>query len=140
MSPKVPTFWPLKVVPRASQQSSTEPEVVLFAEGGDGFGVEGVAESVGDHDGAGLFAAGLFEPGDVDLEGGEGDVDEDGDEAVLQDGVDGGREAGGYGDDFHAGFELAVEELGAGERGEGDEVGGGAGVDEGGGAEAEEAG
>ena len=85
-----------------------EPEVVFFAEGGDGFGVEGVAEGVGNHDGTGLLAAGLFEFGDVDFEGGEGNVDEDWDEAVLQDGVNGGGESGGYGDDFHAGLELAV--------------------------------
>ncbi len=107
MSPKVPTFWPFQVEPSASQQSSMSQSLCLLAEGGDGVEIEDVAEGVGDHDGAGAVAAGGFELGDVDLVGGQRDVDEDRDEAVLEDGVDRGREAGGDGDDLIAGLELA---------------------------------
>ena len=49
-------------------------------------------------------------------------------EAVLQDRRDGGGKTGGAGDDFVAGLQLAVAELGAGQRGNGEQVGGGTGV------------
>lgn len=56
-----------------------------------------------DHDGARPRAERGFELGDVDLEGGRSDVEENRFEAILDDGVYGGGEAYGYGDDF-AGF------------------------------------
>jgi glucose-1-phosphate cytidylyltransferase len=117
-----------------------QPQIVGAAEGGDGVEVEDVAEGVGDHDRLDPGGVGGFEEGDVDFVAGEGDLDEDRDEAVLNDGIDGGGEAGGYGDDLVAGLELAVAEFWRAEGAESDQIGGGAGVDEAGAAEAEEAG
>ena len=50
--------------------------------------------------------------------------------AVLHDRVDGRGKPGRHGDDFVAGLDAPVLELGRGERGERDEVGRGAGVDQ----------
>ena len=84
---------------------------------------------MGHHDGPGLGADGGcdgFQGRDV---GAELHIDEDRDGAKLDGRVDRGREAGGDGDDFIALLDAPVTELGAGERGEGDQVGRGAGID-----------
>ena len=102
------------------------------AESEDGAEVEGVAQGVGDHDGLGLAGGvGGFELLGADVSGDGVVVEEDGDGAGLDDGGDGGGETGGDGDDFVAGEDALVRrQLMGGEGGEGDEVGGGAGVDE----------
>ncbi len=109
-----------------------QPEVVLAAKFEDGADVEGIAQGVGDHDGLGLAG----DKGGLELLGADVArngvvIEEDGDGAELDDGRDGGGETGGDGDDLIAGQDAFVRgELVRGERGEGDEVGRGAGVDE----------
>ena len=56
---------------------------------------------------------GVFELADVDVVGRDLDVDEDGNEVVLDDRIDGGREAGGDGDDLVARLQLPVARAGA---------------------------
>jgi hypothetical protein len=94
---------------------------------------------VGEDDGASAIGERGVEVGDVDVEGRDLDVDENGNQAVLDDRVDGGRKAGGEGDDFVAGLELAVAEAFGGQRGDGEQVRRGTGVDEDGLADAGEA-
>ena len=74
----------------------------------------GVAQGVGEQDGLGAGADGLFELADIDVIGPQLDVDEDRDGTVLQDGIDGGREAGGGVEDLAGGGDggLAREEIG----------------------------
>jgi len=101
-----------------------EPEVVLLAEGEDGAEIKGIAQGVshhhslglsGDEGGLKLFHAGVTGLGVV--------VDEDGHRALLENGRNRRREAGGDGDDLVAGLDaLVVRQLMRGERGEGDEI------------------
>ena len=107
-----------------------QPQVVPLAERRDGVEVERVAERVGDHDGAGADAAGRLQPGAVDVVPGQRDVDEDRDEAVLDDRVHRRREARGDRDDLVAGAETAVAQPGRGEGCQGEQVRGRAGVHE----------
>ncbi len=105
---------------------------MLLAELEDGGEFEGVAEGVRHHDGLG-FPRGIggIEEGAIGVAGEGFGVDENGDGTALDDGGDGGREAGGDGDDLVAGADaLVIGKLVSGERGEGDEVGGRAGIDE----------
>ena len=117
-----------------------QPQVVLLAESRDRVEIEDVAEGVGDHDGLDPGTVGLLKERGVDLEAGDSDVEEDGHEAVLEDRVDRSREARGDGDDLIAGLELAVAKLGRAQRGERDQVRGGAGVDQRGRPDADKAG
>ncbi len=89
-----------------------QPKVVLLAEGRDRFHVEDIAQGVGDHDGLGLFAARLFELGDVDLVAGQGDIDKDRDAAILQNRIHRRRKACPDGDYFIARLDLPVAQLG----------------------------
>ena len=74
--------------------------MVLFAKLANCVEVEGIAQGVGHHDGAGLGTDGLSEPLGDRVVRAELDVDDDGREAVLNDWVDGRREAGGNGQDL----------------------------------------
>ena len=85
---------------------------MLPAEAGDGVEVEGVAEGVGEHDGLGAGAQGRRDAADVDVVGAQFDIDEDRHGAVLQNGVDGGGEAGCHADDLVAGLDGALAQLG----------------------------
>ena len=108
-----------------------EPEVVAAAELGDGREIEGVAQGVGHEDGFGFARnEGLFELIDAHVERDGIDIEKDGDAAVLNDGRNGRGKARRRGDDLIAGTDTARTELGAGQRGEGEQVGRRARVDE----------
>ena len=85
---------------------------------------------MGDHNGLYLGTVGLFQAGDVDLVGRQRHVEKYGHEAVLKDWIDRGGESCGDSNYLIAGFETPVTKFWRGQRTEGDEVGGGAGVDE----------
>ena len=84
-----------------------QPEIMFFGECRYRVEIEDVAQGVGDHDRPGLLAAGSFKLSYIDFVGRERHVDEDRNEPVLNDGIDGGRETCSDGDDFIAGFETA---------------------------------
>ena len=98
-----------------------QPEVVPFAKFQGGGEVEGIAQRMGHHHGLGLAGdVRGFELVGAAVERGRVVVDEHRHAALLEDRGDGGGETGGAGDDFVAGPQLAVAQLGAGEGGEGD--------------------
>lgn len=106
-----------------------QPQAMLVAQRLDLRQVERVAQGVGQHDGFGLGGDGGFDEVGVDVVCLHVDVDEDRDGAELHDGVDRGREACSYADDFVTLLDGPLAELGRGERAESDEVGRRAGVD-----------
>jgi len=106
-----------------------QPEVVTVAYITQFGQLEGHAHSVGHHHRLGLRTDGGLDGLQGRDVGAELDIDEDGHGTVLDGGVDRGRKTGGDGDDFIARLDAAVAKLGAGEGGEGDQVGRGAGVD-----------
>ena len=111
-----------------------EPEIVPLAEVGDGRAVERIAERVGEHDGAGLVAAGCLQPIHVDVVGRMLfrmlDIDEHRHAVGLQDRVHGRGKSRSHRDHLVPGAELLVEKLVRRERCEGDEVRARAGVHE----------
>ena len=101
-SPNVPTFLPLKVAPRASQLSSISQRLCFLREIGNAIEIVGIAQSVRNHDSAGAITEGSVELRRIGLIVGHGDVDEDGNAAILDDGIDGGGKSGSDGDDLIA--------------------------------------
>ena len=85
---------------------------------------------MGDHDSLRLGGEGGLQLGDVDVVLGHGHVHKHGHRAVLDGRGHGGGEAAGHGDDLVALPDLAVTQLGGGQRHEGDQVGGGTAVDQ----------
>lgn len=81
------------------------------------------------HDGFGARADGGFDQVGVDVVCERIDIDEHRQRAKLDDGVDGGRETGGHGDDFIAFADGARAQLGRGQGVEGHQIGRRAGVD-----------
>ena len=71
---------------------------------------------------------GGFELRYVDVVGGKLNVDKDRHQAVLNNRIDGGRKAGGNGDDFVAGLQSAVAERRRSEARERNQIGRGSGV------------
>ena len=100
-----------------------------IANGADGDDVEGVAERVGDHDGARARRDRRFDRGRLDVVCGDLRVDEHRHHVGLEDRIDRRGEAGGAGDDFIARPQLARLEPRRGERHERHEIRRGAGVD-----------
>src|SRR5258708_18709841 len=82
-----------------------EPEMVSLHKLHHSVEVEGIAKGVRNHHGRRFLAQSIFQPRNVDVVGGNGDVDEYRDEAVLDDRVEGGGEARGDCDDLVARFE-----------------------------------
>src|SRR5438067_13410442 len=80
----------------------------------------------------------FFQKVEARVEGKRVGVEKDRDGVVLDDGCDGGWKSSGAGDDFVAGTDAAIAELVASERGEGDEIGRGPGVNQDGTLDAEE--
>ncbi len=106
-----------------------QPEIVFLCDTGHFGEVVRVAQGVGQHDGLGLWADGGFELGNVDVVGGDVDIDKHRNGTELQDGVNRGGEAGGDADDFVPRFDCAVAKIVAGKCGESNQVGRGTGVD-----------
>ncbi len=104
----------LAVVGRAEGVAAIldQPELVFPAQRGNHIQVVGIAQGMGQHDCTGLRTDRGFDLGGVDVVGAEFDIDENGNCAELQDGVDRGRETGGYGDDFISGLDRALAEAG----------------------------
>ena len=107
-----------------------QPQVVGVTERLDGGQVKRIAQRVGDHDSLRLGGEGCLELGDVDVVLGHGHIHKHGHRAVLDGRGHGGGEAAGHGDDLVALPDLAVTQLGGGQRHEGDQVGGGTAVDQ----------
>ena len=99
------------------------PKIVLLGHAHHFSEIEGVAQTVGQHNGFGLLGNGLFELGAVDVIGWDVGIEHHRHAAVLDHGVDGGREAGGHRDDLVAGLDLPLAELGRGQRVEGHQIG-----------------
>jgi len=76
------------------------PEIVFGCEGHDGVEIKRIAQRVRQHDRSGAFGDGGFKLSYVNVVSGNLNVDEDRDEAVLEDGIDGCGESSGYGDDL----------------------------------------
>lgn len=91
-----------------------QPEIVFLCDTSDFGEVIGIAQRVGEHDGLGFGAYGGFELADVDVVGRDIDIDKDGDSAKLQDGINGGREAGGDANDFIPRLDGSCAEFWAG--------------------------
>lgn len=106
-----------------------QPKVVLLAEGGDGLKVKGIAQGMGHHDSLGLSGLeGGFELGSLDIQGAWIGVHKNRHCSVLENRGHCGGKPGGGGDDFVATADSPFAQLGAGEGGKGQEVGGGTGV------------
>ena len=103
---------------------------MCIAERLDGGQVKRVAQRVGDHDSLRLGGEGCLELGDVDVVLGHGHIHKHGHRAVLDGRGHGGGEAAGHGDDLVVLPDLAVTQLGGGQRHESDQVGGGTAVDQ----------
>ncbi len=101
-----------------------QEQVVPAAELADRRQVERVSERVGDHHRAGAVGHRRFERIDVDVVGGQRDVHEHRHQVVLDDRVDGGREARRDGDHLVPRPQPAVAQLGRAERRQREQVGG----------------
>jgi hypothetical protein len=109
-----------------------EPEIVLTAELEDGSDREGIAQSVGYHDGL-CFARRVcsLQLLGADVSSGRIVIDKDGDGSRLNNRRNRGRKPCGDRYNFIAELDAFVRwQLVSGECGEGDEIGGGAGIDE----------
>ena len=108
-----------------------EPEMVFSAKVHCGGEVKRIAQRVRHHHGLGLAGHERgFELVGAAVERGRVVVNEHRHAALLQNRRDGRRKTGGAGDDFVPGAQLAVAELGAGQRGQRHQIRGRAGVDE----------
>ena len=106
-----------------------QPQAMLVSQCAQRNGFEGIAQGVGQHDGAGARADGGGDACRAGIVGGQFRVDENGNHAVLQNRIDGGGEARGGGDDFIAGFQGALAQQGRCQRGKRQQVGRGSGID-----------
>ncbi len=107
-----------------------QPQTVALAERRDGIEVERIAQRVGHHHRPRAIAHRRLQPLNVDVVLGQGDVDEDGHEPVLQDRVDGGWEAGRDRDHLVARAQPPIAQARGRQRRERQQVGRRAGVDE----------
>src|SRR4051794_7147406 len=78
--------------------------------------VEGIAKRVCDYDGPCALRPGPFQLADVDVVGGNLNVHENGNKAILDYGIDGGGKTRRDGNHFIAWLELAIAEFGRCER------------------------
>jgi hypothetical protein len=106
-----------------------EPKVVLLRERGEHVEIGGDADGVRDENGARFRADGGLDLLDVDVVAARLAIDEDGDEAILHQRRERGRERDGWGDDFVAGAQ-AILDLRAEQRGDHEQVRRRAGVDQ----------
>jgi hypothetical protein len=100
----------------------------FFAERSHHVQVEGVAQAVGQHDGLGLGCDGSLNFAGIDIVCGEVHIHEHRHGTELQDGVDRGGESCRHANHFVALLDGALTQLGAGQGGEGHQIGRGAGV------------
>ena len=109
-----------------------EPEIVLTAKLENGSDRKGIPQGMGDHDGLGFaWRIGGLQLLGADISCGRVVIDKDGDGSGLDDRRNRGWEACRDRNHFIAGLNALVRrQLVGGERGEGDEIGGGAGIDE----------
>jgi hypothetical protein len=108
-----------------------KPETVPVAECPHGGQIEGIAEGMGHHHRPGPLRQGCIQTGDIQVVGGKGDIDEDGNSAVLHYRGDRGGESGRNGDDFISGNDALRSQLRRGERHECQQVGGRSRIGEG---------
>ena len=103
---------------------------MLFDKLHDGVEVERHAEGMSQHDGARAVRDGRAQLVRIRVVVAQTHVHEDRHQPVLHDGRHGAGKAGRHGDDFVAGLEPALAELGRRQRREGHQIGRRAGVDE----------
>src|SRR5208283_399308 len=96
----------LAVVSRAKGIAAVldQPQAVFLRKCGDGVEIERIPQRVGEDNGAGAAGKRGFELTDIYVVRRNLNIDEDWDECVLQDGIDGGGKSRGQGDDFVAGL------------------------------------
>ena len=107
-----------------------EPKAVSLAESPDCIDIEWIPHRVRQHDGPCPFAAGLLQSGGVHIVRRQRDVDEHGDQSVLDQGGDRGGETCGDGDYLVPFTDPSAPELFRGEGGNGKKIRRGSGVGE----------
>ena len=88
-----------------------EPKIVFLYERCNGGEIEWITQRVCQHHGSGPVRARGFQLADIDVVSRESDVDKNGHQIVLDDGIDRGGEAGRERDHFIAGLQSAVTEF-----------------------------
>src|SRR5262245_35504137 len=100
-----------------------QPEPIFPAKGGDAREIERIAKRVREDDTTSALGEGGGQLLRVNVIGSELHVDEDRNQLVLDDRIDGGGEPRRDGNDLVSGAQAPLLQLGRGQRGEGEEVG-----------------
>src|SRR5438045_5740527 len=88
----------------------------------NGINIERIAERVRKYDGPGSIGKGQLQLTNIHIKGGKRYVDEYGHQAVLEDGIDRGRKAGGDGNDFVSRSQPLIGQLWGRQSGEGHKI------------------